>query len=119
MCGNIWHNQGVLYARLFFFKEAEVCFEKAYRYHMNMESIYAAMIACKFLEDEDEAERLAKKYGIDAQEILSRSVKWFQTDNSGKFIEIEKEIDAAGEDEPERLQEILNQWKIEYQKHCK
>jgi len=53
MCGNIWHNQGVVFSRLFLFREAKECFEKAYQYHMNMESVYEAMAACCFVGEEE------------------------------------------------------------------
>jgi len=50
LCGNVWHNQGVIFARFFHYKEAKECFETAYKHHMNPESIRAAKAASECLE---------------------------------------------------------------------
>ena len=69
VCGNIWHNQGTVFARLFLFREAKECFEKAYQYHMNLESIYEAMAACRYLGEDEELRKLAVKYGLSRGKI--------------------------------------------------
>lgn len=86
MCGNIWHNQGVIFTRFFLYKEAKECFEMAYKYHMNPESIRAAKAAGELLEDAAD----------------------------GKFLE---EVEAL--EERDTLQQVVEEWKREYQKNCK
>ena len=39
LIGNIWHNLGTAYARLFLFQEAVHCYEKAYALNGNEESL--------------------------------------------------------------------------------
>ena len=53
MCGNIWHNQGVIFMRFFLYKEAIECFEIAYKHHMNVESVRAAKTVGQLLENKE------------------------------------------------------------------
>lgn len=52
LIGNIWHNLGTAYARLFLFKEAMHCYEKAYELNGNPESEEARLMAQRCLSDE-------------------------------------------------------------------
>lgn len=125
VCGNIWHNQGTVFARLFLFKEAKECFETAYKFHMNIESIYEAMAACKYLNDEIELMELARKYGIDEQEVVVLSEDWTKISRCEQIVDIEHQIDAffTGEEESfepnPALIQLLQEWKAEYQKNCR
>ena len=122
MCGKVWHNQGTVFARLFLFREARECFEKAYQYHMNLESIYEAMAACHLLEEEGEVLQLAKKYGIDKQEVIKLQESW---ENKKTCVKVEEELQAIEElfvdtaEENTAFMQLLRQWKAEYQKHCR
>lgn len=107
VCGNIWHNQGIAYARLFLFKEAKECFETAYKYHMNMESIYEAMLLYKCLGDEAGLRRLAKKYSVDEQERKRLEV-YFTERMTGQELKIPIEDNDA-------VMQMLKEWKREYQ----
>lgn len=129
VCGNIWHNQGTVFARLFLFREAKECFETAYRYHMNLESIYEAMAACRYLGDDEALAGLAKKYGIPETEVAELTGRWANISRSETIVHMEEEIDAifAGErdflsevslDENAALMQMLRDWKTEYQKNC-
>ena len=130
MCGNIWHNQGTVYARLFLFREARECFEKAYRYHMNLESIYEAMAACRYLGEDEALMELARKYGIDEREVADLSERWTHISRSETIARVEEEIDAIFARESDFWQEVpleenaalmqmLHAWKVEYQKNCR
>ena len=130
MCGNIWHNQGTVFARLFLFREARECFEKAYQYHMNMESIYEAMAACRYLGEDDELAKLAKLHGISESEVAQLSERWTSISRCDAIVNVEEEIDTlfAGEndffreislEENKALMQLLCDWKVEYQKNCR
>ena len=45
--GNIWHNLGTAYARLFLFEEAGRCFEKAYAFNKQKESLRECLMCCR------------------------------------------------------------------------
>ena len=130
VCGNIWHNLGTIYARLFLFGAAKECFERAYQYNMNLESIYEAMVACSYLEDDMEWKRLAKKYGVDAEEAASLSIRCAESKQTEGVLEAEREIEALFLEQTDLLQEesleenaalkqMLHTWKMEYQKNCR
>lgn len=130
MCGSIWHNQGTVFARLFLFREAKECFEKAYQYHVNLESIYEAMAACIFLGEDSELKRITKKYGIDKEEVVKLQESWTNRNDSAKVEEVAAEIDALFSEETDLLQDtpleenaalmqLLRQWKADYQKNCR
>ena len=129
MCGNIWHNQGVVFSRLFLFREAKECFEKAYQYHMNMESVYEAMAACCFVGEEEALMQLAKKYGIDKEEAVRMRENWTNRSDCEKIVEAEAKIDGIFEEKMNCMEDIslednialmqlLLKWKAEYQKNC-
>ena len=106
ICGNIWHNQGTVYARLFLFKEAKECFETAYKYHMNAESVYEAMLSCRLLGDEAGLRNLAKKYGVEKQELARLEAYWMESMP-------DREIEVSIEDN-EAVMQMLKEWKREY-----
>lgn len=89
MCGNIWHNQGVIFTRFFLYKEAKKCFETAYKHHMNLESIRAAKAAGELLEDT----------------------------MAGEFLEDEEALLTW--EKPSDIYTQLDEWKREYQRNCK
>ena len=106
VCGNIWHNQGTVYAKLFLFEEAKECFETAYKYHMNIESIYEAMLACWCLGDEAGLRKLIKKYNVDKQEFAPLEAYWMESMSC-------RELDVPIEDN-EAVMQMLKEWKREY-----
>lgn len=110
MCGNIWHNLGVVYARLFLFREARECFQKAYHYHMNMESVFAAMAASLYLGEETEAGKLAEKYGLEEQKAVQLRERLESISQSNEFV---------NEEDGMVLMQRLYDWKAEYQKNCR
>ena len=52
LIGNIWHNLGTAYARMFLFQEAMHCYEKAYTLNQNPESMAAIKLAGQCLSNE-------------------------------------------------------------------
>lgn len=124
LCGNIWHNQGTVLARLFLFDEARKCFETAYKHHMKIESIYAAIAACMCLKEESEVQYLARKYKIEKQEVEELREKWNGINDSEEIAAMAAQIDdifaqeGLLEENPAFMQ-MLSEWKAEYQKNCK
>lgn len=129
VCGDIWHNQGTVFARLFLFREAKECFIKAYLYNMNTESVYGAMAACYYLGEHEELMKLAGKYGMDEQEVAQLVERWENIRKSDEILNIEEEIDTIFSEENvaeeisleenAALMQRLKNWKAEYQKSCR
>ena len=113
MCGNVWHNQGLIFAKFFLFKEAKDCFETAYKFHMNRESLYAAMAASHFLGEDEEISILAKKHEVEEKDFWEYwNIKQKEVEERDIFankIESEKSVD---------LEKMLEEWKKEYRKNC-
>lgn len=124
-CGNIWHNQGTAFARLFLFKEAKECFKMAYQYHMNMESIYAAMASCWYLGEIEELNSLSEIHGIGESELSSLIQKWEDARQSGLAADFKEQLDVLFQntsdslEKNQELMQILKQWELEYQKNSR
>ena len=122
MCANIWHNQGVAQARMFLFEEAKDCFLTAYKYQQNPAFIQAALMACRYQDKEEEALELAQRYGMEevyravceAYDKLNEK-PWMQ-EFEGQIEELfAKECDTPGAEQ--KVTELLDGWKKEYQKN--
>lgn len=120
LCGNIWHNLGTAYARLFLFAEAGNCYEKAFGLNAAGESLRECLLCFLCMHDNEGFEKMAEKYHVDdmgMQEIkneLSIAGKSEKlTDFYEKIKEPEKEMPSAKRDE------IILQWKEEYRRSCR
>ena len=125
LCGNIWHNQGVAFARLFLFEEAKECFLTAYKYHSNLMSIHAALATCLYLEDEEERKLLAERYGVSESKAQEICEEWKAVQESQEVLDFETQLgrifdgaDVTLEKNPE-LKELLLGWQKEYQKNSR
>ena len=63
--GNIWHNLGTAYARLFLFEEAGRCFEKAYALNKQKESLRECLMAAAAGMMRKRLRKLQKRYQVE------------------------------------------------------
>lgn len=123
LCGNIWHNMGTAFARLFLFHEAAECFLEAYTRNQNHESLVACMAAYKCGGEPEQMDVIADKYGIAAEEREEISNYWKQISRGEAILAFEQEVDelfAENGDAPEenvRLMELIRNWKKEYNRN--
>lgn len=125
VCGNIWHNQGVCFAGLFLFEEARECFLTAYRYHRNMEFVYEALKACRYLNDTETEISIRKQYDISDSTYMEITKQWQEALESKDILEFNERLEEFFEndqnmllEQPEFIQ-LLSDWKKEYQKNCR
>ena len=125
VCGNIWHNQGVCFAGLFLFEEARECFLTAYRYHRNMEFVYAALAACRYLNDTETEISIRKQYDISDSTYMEITKQWQEALESKDILEFNEQLEVFFEndrnmllEQPEFIQ-LLSDWKKGYQKNCR
>lgn len=124
LIGNIWHNLGTAYARLFLFREATDCYQTAFSYNQNLESIYACLMAYCLLKDEKGLKETAEKYQVDAdrlQEIYDELKLAANNDVIKCFYDRLDEIAMMKKNnEKELYQEaisnIIFNWKEEYRR---
>lgn len=127
LIGSIWHNQGTAYARLFLFAEAIRCYEKAYKYNHNVESLKQCMKACYCHYDELGFEIAMEAYQPDPQLVEevkkemeqayhSKEVETFG-DKFGSIVALK----ALGRraDFKKEVGDLIFQWKEEYRRICR
>lgn len=127
LTGNVWHNMGIAYARLFLFEEAAKCFGCAYELNQNPESLQECFYAYRFGGDECGFQKLAEEYGIGSEEQeemknkLSSEGRTKEADEFGQRLEkLFSQSDGAGLKENKNgILELVHAWKQEYQKNCR
>ncbi|MGN1156058.1 MAG: hypothetical protein ACI4TK_07770 [Agathobacter sp.] len=127
LMGNIWHNLGTAYARLFLFQEAIHCYERAYYLNSNEESLKEALMAYRCLKDEDGFYNVAKSNGLSEEEITriknelsvaSRSDATKEFEDKLEAIAIMKESGQKNE-YYKAISNIIFNWKEEYRRICR
>ena len=74
--GNLWHNLGTAYARLFLFEEAGRCFEKAYALNKQKESLRECLMCCRCRHDEEAFAEIAKRYQVEERKRRKSEMKF-------------------------------------------
>ncbi len=123
--GNIWHNLGTAYARLFLFEEAASCYKKAYERNGNEESLKEELFAYRCMHDEAGFIRTSIENRMDdakTQEIRDELSGLSRGEENIQFEEqLEKiaEMKEAGNSAKYQLaiQEIIINWKEDYRRH--
>lgn len=127
LIGNIWHNLGTAYARLFLFGEAVNCYEKAYRYNKNKESLKESLVAQCCLYEGNEMEETAQKYAVEEVllEEVQKEITKEQNCEAVKKFENKLEEIAVMNNSSQRAEyhkaigEIIFNWKEEYRRICR
>lgn len=119
--GDVFHNTGVAYGRLFLFEQAMECFKAAYRLNGREESLREYYMAAALLgvkTDEDITDEELKNECISYMDGITKDIL-----NSGEYIEITQigmqrskgnfaEYNAG-------LKKIFDRWKAEYTDYMK
>lgn len=119
--GDVWHNLGVAYARLFFFSEASCCFEEAYKRNHRQDSLRMMLSAVLCMEDEKRFEQLKDQYFI-PEDMVSEIRQEMETAASSKEIQAfcsQMEKQLQGDCFLEESFEILTRWKVDYNRLCR
>jgi tetratricopeptide (TPR) repeat protein len=105
--GNLLHNLGSAYARLFLFEEAADCYSRAYLLNESGESLKECLHCYLCLGDEERFLQKAEYYELDEMAVL----------------EIKNELALAGKNTEEANGrdpgEIIFAWKEEYRRSCR
>ncbi len=68
LLGDIRHNLGVCYAKLFFLPQAADCFREAYEANRNRESLYSYLATLLLMEDEEKFSAACERYLLSSEE---------------------------------------------------
>lgn len=106
--GNIWHNLGTAYCRLFLFRDAASCYNNAYKLNKDLESIKSCIKAYECAHEDSMVSKISRENDI--SDIM--------------LVEIinELSISDAKEDvfklDIKSSSEKILEWKEEYRKHA-
>ncbi len=127
LIGNIWHNLGTAYARLFLFQEAVHCYEKAYHLNQNEESLKESLMACQCLKGEAGFMEAASANGLSEEAITSIKNKLSAAGQSEEIKEFEKQLEGIAKlcvngqksEYQKAVSDIIFNWKEEYRRICR
>ena len=120
--GDIWHNMGTAYARMFCFERAVSCYEKAYELSHRVDSLKAAAQAACFLEEGERVQWFLQRSHHIRQEQFEAMKK--NIDELGQMTEVSAEYEKILK--LERLERVspiqarsemgwqVDQWKEDY-----
>lgn len=127
LIGNIWHNLGTAYARLFLFQEAIHCYEKAYELNGNEESLREGLMAYRCLRDETGFAEMATANSLSEDEILRLKNEISVASRSENTQAFENKLEAIAmmnangqkNEYQKAISDIVFSWKEEYRKICR
>lgn len=120
--GNVWHNLGTAYARLFLFESAAKCYEKAYALNEDQSSLNALLKSYYCLKDENNLMQATRDYHVEEMELQEIKNQLSLIQDSEKMKQFEAYLDAFAEqkekgmkaEEQRALMEIIRKWKEDY-----
>ncbi len=127
LLGSIWHNLGTAYARLFLFKEAIHCYEKAFCMNNNVESLKECLMAYKCHQDEVGFLNAVEQYRPTEALIHEIYNELRQAKDSEELELFDRKLESLSimigngqkSEHHKSLSRILFQWKEEYRKICR
>lgn len=122
LAGDVWHNLGTAYARLFLFDKAANCYTHAYELNQNPKSLKACLFAYRCMRDERGFKRKAAAGFLSEDEAAEIARQLSEVSRMEEIREFETMLDEEFETEgryQERVTELLAEWKEEYRRNCK
>lgn len=116
--GDIWHNLGTAYARMYFFREAAFCYEKAYLLNHREPSLTGLLFAYKCKRDAKGFESALRKYNvsIEKSDALLQRIKELTENEAICSFDAHLKSDMADQD---KIRHILHKWQKEYTEVCR
>ncbi len=126
LCGNIYHNLGTAYARLFLFEEAVKCYRNAYRLNQKKESIWECLLAYRCMRDSNGFNGTVEEFNISDTEVaeLKNIISMASRTQETKEFEEKLEAIAMIKDKDksrynEEIMSIILNCKEEYRRICR
>ena len=123
LIGDVYHNLGCAYSRLFFFEKAINCFDEAYKRNHKRASLICLLGACRCSRDMDKFNSMAMKYQVLREDVDAISKTITTLSQVDEIVEFDEKLlgeDALnGEVLDSYLNGVLNGWKSTYTKYCK
>lgn len=124
LIGDIWHNLGIAYARMFLFEEAVKCFGRAYEKNHKEESLKSQMFTYLCMNDEEDFLKVAQDKQLDEMAIQSVRNEWAlrgQTPQEEEFrSKIEKVMSGDSQEYrsyyKQQISDMIFDWKEDYRR---
>lgn len=125
--GNVWHNLGTAYARLFLFGEAAACYENAYELNQTYESVREDLLCYCYMDDEEKLQQKCAQYYIDEHAIENLKKDQKDAKEDARIKEFDQRLEkirsmlTEGQkiEAKDALNDIIFNWKEEYRRGCK
>ncbi len=123
--GDVYHNLGCAFAKLFFFDEAMKCFDEAYKKNQKKQSLHCLLYAARCARNKGKFEEYSNKYLVskeDTEEVL-KAVSIVTTKE--QITEFDNAINELINDESKRdeaiqtIKGVVSGWKEDYIRLCK
>lgn len=122
--GDVYHNLGCAFAKLFFFNEACKCFDEAYKRNMKKQSLYQLLYSARCAKDKFAFDEYVNKYQVsrsdveDVLQVVSRAT--VKEDIVGFDSSINDLLYGdATEAAKDTINNVISNWKKEYIKICR
>ena len=120
--GNVWHNLGTAYARLFLFEAAADCYKKAYALNEDPTSLRSLLMCHCCLQDDKAFLQEAKDHHMDDMELQEIKEQLFMIEDSEKMKQFEAYLNeligwkeqGKKADYQKALGELILKWKNDY-----
>lgn len=125
--GNIWHNLGTAYARLFLFEEAIRCYESAYRLNQTNESLRECLFCYRCLHDEAGFLQKGQEHDLSETDLQEIQNEISTASRSERIIAFEEQLEAIAElgeqgqkeQTKQAVSDIIFKWKEDYRRSCR
>lgn len=120
--GNVWHNLGTAYARLFLFEAAAKCYEKAYSLNENEASLKALLKTYRCAQDETAFAQTVLDHHIEDVELqeINEQISFVENSENARKFEVYLDEILKWKEEGKKAEyrkavgDIIFKWKEDY-----
>lgn len=108
--GDICHNIGYAYAKLFLFDEAAVWYKKAYEHNLSIKSLMQLLFALMELNDEDTIDDIIKTYHIRDEEVERARAVFKAAGETKKIADAQEKVTSLDTDIHDFIEDIKSDY---------
>ena len=122
--GDVYHNLGCAFAKLFFFEEACRCFDEGYKRNQKKQTLYQLLYSARCGKDKLSFEEYVSKYQVpraDVEEVLQIVSRATVKDDIVGFDGSINDLlyGQTSEESKETIYNVIDNWKKDYIKLCR
>lgn len=123
--GDVYHNLGCAFAKLFLFDEAIRCFDEGYKRNRKKQTLFCLLYANKCAGNHEGFEEYIKKYQVSSEDVTEVENIVLTASNNEQILDFDKAMndlvynESTNENSKQIIENIINNWKKDYIKLCK